>query len=85
MRYSFQPRDRIFKKGYGSFSFAKNMCKNIGKNLSKKFSGKYSEGMLATYQKFLCHAKQSATDALIITIKKVIQKILKKSNWQIDW
>ena len=74
MGYSFQPRDRIFKKGYGSFSFAKNMCKNIGKNLSKKLSGKYSASMLATYQKFLCNTKQSATDALRITIKKVIQK-----------
>ena len=29
MRYSVQPRDRIFVKGYGFFSFAKNMGKNI--------------------------------------------------------
>ena len=35
-RYSVQPRDRIFVKGYGFFSFAKNMGKNIGKNTSKK-------------------------------------------------
>ena len=31
-RYSVQPRERIFVKGYGFFSFAKNM----GKNLVKK-------------------------------------------------
>ena len=35
MRYSVQPRNRIFVKGYGFLSFAKNMGKNIGKNISK--------------------------------------------------
>ena len=41
-RYSVQHRERVFVKGYGFLSFAKNMGKNIGKNLSKNFSGKYS-------------------------------------------
>ena len=35
-RYSVQPRDRIFVKGSGFLSFAKNMGRNIGKNLSSK-------------------------------------------------
>ena len=35
-RYSVQPRDRIFVKGSGFLSFAKNMRRNIGKNLSSK-------------------------------------------------
>ena len=34
-RYLAQPRDRIFVKGYGFLSFAKNMRNNIGKNTSK--------------------------------------------------
>ena len=50
-------------------SFAKNMGENIGKNISKKLGGKYSSGMLATRQKLLDHAKESATEAL-----KPIQK-----------
>ena len=29
MRYSVQPRDRIFEKGYGFLYFAKNMGKKI--------------------------------------------------------
>ena len=29
VRYSVQPRDRIFLKHYGSLSFAENMGKNI--------------------------------------------------------
>ena len=38
MRYSVQPRHRVFVKGYGFLSFAKNMGKNIGKNISKNVS-----------------------------------------------
>ena len=48
-------------------SFAKNMEKTIGKNISKIVSGKYC-------QKCLDYAKQSATNALKITSKRVIQK-----------
>ena len=29
-RYLVQPRDRIFVKGYGLLSFARNMGKNVG-------------------------------------------------------
>ena len=39
-RYSVQPRDRIFVKGYGLFSFAKNMGKNFSKNIGKSLSGR---------------------------------------------
>ena len=31
IRYSVQPRDQIFVKGYGFLLFSKNMGKNIGK------------------------------------------------------
>ena len=57
MRYLLQLRDRIFVKGYGFSSFAKNMDKNIVKNISKNLSGKYS-------QKPCNHGNQTATDAL---------------------
>ena len=39
-RYSVQPRGRIFVKGYGFLSFAKNMGKKIGENKSKNLSSK---------------------------------------------
>ena len=35
MKYSVQPINRIFAKGYERLSFAKNMSKNSGKNKSK--------------------------------------------------
>ena len=63
MRYSVQPRDQIFLKGYGFLSFARN----IGKNISNNLSGKYS-------QELLDHAKQFAIDALKTTLKSAIQK-----------
>ena len=73
MRYSVQPRDRIFLKGYGFLSFAKNMGKNNGKNIIENLSGKYSPVMLAMRQKPLAHAKQSATDVFKTASKRAIQ------------
>ena len=55
MGYSIQSRDRIFVKGYGFFSFVKNISKNVGKKINKYLSGKHS-------QKLVDHAKKSATD-----------------------
>ena len=59
MRYSIEPRDRIYVKGYGFLSFAKN----IGKNLSNKYS-----------QKFIDTAKKSTADAIKTISKRAIQK-----------
>ena len=42
MRYSIEPRDQTFEKGYEFLSFAKNMSKNIGKDMSKNLNSKYS-------------------------------------------
>ena len=64
-RYSVQSREIIFGKCYGLLSFPKNMRKNIGKNISKNLNSKYS-------QKSLDYAKQSATDTLKTSSKRVI-------------
>ena len=66
-RYSVQPRDQIFVKGYGLLSYTKNVGRNIRRKISKNLSSKYS-------QKLLHHAKQSATDALNAASKRAIQK-----------
>ena len=59
MRHSIEPRDRIYIKGYGFLSFAKNMSKNL--------INKYG-------QKPLDSAKKSTTDAIKIGSKRAIQK-----------
>ena len=59
MRYSIEPRDRIYVKRYGFLSFAKNM----GKSLSNKYG-----------QKLLDSAKKSTTNAIKTASKRAIQK-----------
>ena len=65
MRYSIEPKDRTYVKGYGFLYFAKNM----GKNLSSKYG-----------QKLLDSAKKSTTDAIKTDSKRAIQKN-SRSNW----
>ena len=65
MRYSIEPRDRIYVKGYGFLSFAKNM----GKSLSNKYG-----------QKLLDSAKKSTTDAIKTASKRAIQKTAKATG-----
>ena len=58
MRYSIEPRDRIYVKGYEFLPFAKNM----GKKLSNKYD-----------QKLLDSAKKSTTNAIKTASKIAVQ------------
>ena len=66
-RHSVQSRDRIFVKGYGFLSSAKNMGENNGIYITKNLSGQYSQDSLDNAKKF-------ATDALKTASKRVLQK-----------
>ena len=59
MRYSIEPRDRIYVKRYGFLPFPKNMSKSV--------SNKYG-------QKRLDSAKKCTTDAIKTASKRAIQK-----------
>ena len=59
MRYSIEPRDRIYVKRYGFLSFAKNMGKNLRINIVKKL---------------LIQQKNLQTDAIKTDSKIAIQK-----------
>ena len=59
MRYSIEPRNRIYVKGYGFLSFSKN----IGKSLSNNYG-----------QKRFDSAKKSTIDAIKTPSKLAIQK-----------
>ena len=50
MRYSIEPRDRIYVKGYGFLSFAKNLGTHATK-VAKNMSNKYSEKLLDSAKK----------------------------------
>ena len=66
MRYSIEPRERRYVKGYGFLSFARNIGTHAAK-VAKSMSNKYS-------QKLVDSAKKSATDAIKTASKKAIQK-----------
>ena len=59
MRYSIEPKNRVYVRGYGFLSFAKN----IGKHVSNKYS-----------QKLLDTAKNPTTDAIKTASKRAIHK-----------
>ena len=63
MRYSIEPRDRIYVKDYGFLSFTKNLDKN--------FSNKYCQKCLDT-------AKKSTTDAIKLLQKEQFKKQKKR-------
>ena len=69
LRYSIEPRDRIYVKGYGFLSFTKNM----GKSLSNKYD-----------QKLLYSDKKSTKDAIKTTSKRAIQKKAEATGDLID-
>ena len=66
MGYSIEPRDRIFVKGYGFLSFAKNMGTHATK-LAKSLSNKYGQNLLD-------NAKKSTTDVIKVASKRAIKK-----------
>ena len=66
MRYSIEPRERRYVKGYGFLSFARNIgiyAAKVAKNMSNNYS-----------QKLVDTAKKSATDAIKTASKRAIQK-----------
>ena len=81
MRYSIEPKNRIYLKGYELLSFAKN----IGKNLSNK----YSQKLLDTAKKFTTNAIKSVSERAIqkaaeatgdLISNKIADKITSASN-----
>ena len=66
MRYSIEPKQRRYLKGYGFLSFPRNIgthATKVAKNMSKKYS-----------QKLVDTGKKSATDAIKTALKRAIQK-----------
>ena len=72
MRFSIEPRERRYVKGYEFLSFARNLdthATKVAKNLNNKYGQKLADS-----------AKKSATGALKIAGKKKIQKTAKASG-----
>ena len=66
IRYSIEPKERRYVKGYGFLSFARNIgtyATKVAKNLNNKYGQRLADS-----------AKKSATDAFKIASKTAIQK-----------
>ena len=75
MRYSFEPRERRYIKGYGFLSFAKNFSNKYGKKLMNtaiktgaNFNSKYGKKLTDT-------ALKIGKDFATIADKKIVHKI----------
>ena len=66
MRYSIEPREIKYVKGYGFLSFARNIGTHAAK-VAKNMSNKYNQKLVYT-------AKKSATDVIKTASKRAIQK-----------
>ena len=66
MRYSMEPRDKTYVKGYGFLPFAKNMGTHATK-VAKDLSNKYGQELLDS-------AKISTANAIKTSSKRTIQK-----------
>ena len=76
MRYSIEPRERRYVKGYGFLSFARNLGTHsikFAKNLNNENGQKLADS-----------AKKSATDAFRIASKRAIQKTAEATGDLID-
>ena len=69
MRYSIEPRDKRYVKGYGFLSIAKY----IGKSISNKYS-----------QKLVDSAKKATSDVIKLLQKGQFKKN-SRSNWIFNW
>ena len=72
MRYSIEPIERRYVKGYGFLSFARNLgthATKVAKNLKNKYGLKLADS-----------AKKSATDGLKTASKRAIQETSEASG-----
>ena len=74
MRYSIEPGDRVYVKGYGFLSFAKNTCTPL--------SNKYSQKLLDSAEKSMKLTKEAQKQFWIeqIIIIKITEKLREKAR-----
>ena len=84
MRYSIEPRERRYVKGYGFLSFARNIGNKYGKELMNtaietgtNFNSKYGKKLTDT-------AIKTGKDFATIVGKKNSSKN-SRSNWKFNW
>ena len=80
MRYSIEPRDRIYVKGYGFLSFDKNIGNKYGKKLLDTAKKSTTDAIKTVSKKAIQKTAEATGDLIGNKIADKITSILKKPN-----
>ena len=80
MRYSIEPKDRIYVKGYGIMSFARNMCNKYGKKLVDTATKSATDAIKTASKRAIQKTAEATSDLVGNKIADKITSVSKKSN-----
>ena len=80
MRYSIEPRDRVYVKGYGFMSFARSMSNKYGKKLVDTAKKSATDAIKTASKRAIQKAAEATGDLVGNKIADRITSISKKST-----
>ena len=80
MRYSIEPKDRIYVKEYGFMSFAKSMSNKYGKKLVDTATKSATDAIKTAYKKAIQKIAEATGDLVGNKIADKITSVSKKST-----
>ena len=80
MRYSIEPRDRVYVKGYGFMSFARNMSNKYGKKLVDTAKKSATDAIKTASKRAIQKTAQATGDLVGNKIADKITSVSKKST-----
>ena len=80
MRYSIEPRDRVYVKGYGFMSFARRMSNKYGKKLVDTAKKSATDAIKTTSKREIQKAAEATGDLVGNKIADKITSVSKKST-----
>ena len=80
MRYSIEPRDRVYVKGYGFMSFARSMSNKYGKKLVDTAKKSATDAIKTASKRAIQKTSEAAGDLVGNKIADKITSVSKKST-----
>ena len=80
MRYSIEPRDRVYVKGYGFMSFARRKSNKYGKKLVDTAKKSATDAIKTASKRAIQKTAESTGDLVVKKIADKITSVFKKSN-----
>ena len=80
MRYSIEPRDRIYMKGYGFMSFAKSMSNKYGKKLVDTAKKSATDAIKTASKRAIQNTAEATGDLVVNKIADKITSVSRKST-----